>query len=356
MFVKNNIPVANIFYMLTYVFRSLEHKDFKGIEPEKYKNIADLTAGILIAFIKNQLKIGLAREYVNFKEPVSMLRGKICFSDSINHLLRKDQKLVCEYDVFSVNSYMNRILKTASMMLLKQNIDKERKQRLKSLMLYFHEVDVLDRNSINWKIQYNKFNKSYQLAITICHWLFKNLMLSENKGKNNMHAYDISDQDFEKLFEHFVLEYYKQKFKNKPTRVNADQIYWFDQKPASLEDFSLLPNMKTDITIQNKDKVFVIDTKTNNTILNTNQYENSKIRSGHLYQIFAYVKNKASMKCNLEKKVSGMLLYAKTANEELPKDLKWNIYGNEIGVAALNLNCSFDQIKSQLNYLVKDFL
>jgi len=77
------------------------------------------------------------------------------------------------------------------------------------------------------------------------------------------------------------------------------------------------------------------------------RYGNQTIHSHNLYQIFAYVKNKDTEHSG---DVSGMLLYANTDGENPDKDYLMD--GNKISVKTLDLDCDFEDVRSQLNAII----
>ena len=117
-----------------------------------------------------------------------------------------------------------------------------------------------------------------------------------------------------------------------------------------------LLTMKTGIVLSDGEKVLIIDTKYYGMTLQTN-YDRKSQHSGNMYQIFAYVKNK---RYELEskgdnRKVSGMILYAKT-DEEIAPDQEYSIGGDSIGVKTLDLNCEFNHIREQLDQIANHML
>ena len=53
--------------------------------------------------------------------------------------------------------------------------------------------------------------------------------------------------------------------------------------------------------------------------------------------------------------VSGLLLYAGTDETQQP-DKKYRLSGNMIGVRTLNLDCDFEGVAKQLDFIVKEFM
>ena len=97
-----------------------------------------------------------------------------------------------------------------------------------------------------------------------------------------------------------------------------------------------------------EDKTLIIDAKYYKETLQNN-FEAKTIHSNNLYQIFAYVKNKA----NEGGEVSGMLLYAKTTEEIQPNNV-YKMSGNKISVRTLDLNCSFAMLSGVLDGIAED--
>ena len=146
------------------------------------------------------------------------------------------------------------------------------------------------------------------------------------------------------LYEKFILEYYKRE--HKEVKAEASYISW----QLDDENDLLLPTMKSDITLSDENNVLIIDAKYYKKTLQEH-YSNKSVHSNNLYQIFTYVKNRDVELKEKNMKVSGMLLYAKTDEEQYP-DNTYNMSGNRISVKTLDLNQDFDGIKEQLDDIV----
>ena len=278
------IPVQNIYYMLSYAFQVLNEQGYKDIATEQFDNVAELCAAILSKGITVQLKRGLGKEYIPQTEALSSLRGKIDITESIKtqSLLRK--QLICTYDDFTVNSYLNRILKSTMELLLHTDISKARKKALRKLMIYFADVDVLDVHTINWNIRYDRNNQTYRMLVSICYLVVKGLLQTNTDGSTRLMDF-IDEQRMCRLYEKFILEYYRKEHPEITAR--ASQIPW--QLDDGFSD--MLPIMQSDITLSRGNRTLIIDAKyyAHNT---QTQYDVHTLHSGNLYQIFTYVKNR----------------------------------------------------------------
>lgn len=339
------IPIRNIYFMLSYAFQVLNEQGYKSIETEQFDNVAELCAAILSRGVSMLLKRGLGREYIEKTESLSAPRGRIEISESIKTRSTLKRQLVCSYDDFSENSYMNRIIKTTMEMLLHADIAKARKKELRKLLVFLANVDLLDVHTINWKLPYNRNNQTYRMLISICYLAVKGLLQTKTDGATRLMDF-LDEQRMSRLYEKFILEYYRKHYRQ--LTPNAAQVPW------ALDDElgDMLPIMQTDITLSHGHKVLIIDAKYYSHTTQV-QYDTRTIHSGNLYQIFTYVKNKQASLPESSDKVAGMLLYAKT-DEATHPDGKYQMSGNTIMVRTLDLDQEFSTIASQLNSIVTE--
>lgn len=337
------IRIQNIYYMLSYAFQVLNEQGYKQVAAEEFDNVAELCAAILIKGVSLQIKRGLGKEYVLQSESLSSLRGKIDISTSVKQQSMLKKQLVCNYDEFSVNSYMNRIIRTTVDVLVRSGISKDRKKQLCKLLIYFSEVEPLSRDSINWKLQFNKNNQTYQMLISVCYLILKGLLQTTSDGSTKLMDF-LDEQRMCRLYEKFILEYYRKE--HPEIRASASQIPWDTD-----DDYrEMLPVMQGDIMLKKGEKTLVIDAKYYSHTMQK-QYDVNTLHSGNLYQIFTYVKNLDTERTG---NVSGMLLYAKTDEVVLPNN-EYKMGGNAISVKTLDLDCDFHEIKAQLDDIVCSF-
>lgn len=337
------IRVQNIYYMLAYAFHILREQGYESCGTEEFENTADLLSAILVKGVAIQIKRGLGRTYIEETELLSCLRGKIDITESIKQQTIMKRQLVCTYDEFSVDSYMNRILKTTMEVLLRYDVPKAKKKELRNLLLYFKEVGTLDLYSIDWKFRFNRNNQNYQMLMSVCYLVIKGLLQTSTDGSVKLMKF-LDEQRMCRLYEKFILEYYRKHYPQ--IKTSASQIGW------ALDDGigAMLPIMQSDIMLTYGDKTLIIDAKYYGLTTQV-QYDVNTLHSKNLYQIFTYVKNKAVA----GGEVSGMLLYART-DEEIQPDNTYMMSGNRISVKTLDLNCDFSEITRQLNAIADAFI
>lgn len=341
------IPVQNVYYMLAYAFRVLNEHGYKNVATEHFENTAELCAAILAKGVATQIKRGLGKDYILETETSPVLRGKVDIGASIRTGSLINRQLVCTHDEFSVNSRLNQIIKSTMELLIRNKIDSRRKKELRKLLVYFTDVDSVDLKTISWDVQYNRNNQTYRMLISVCYLVVKGLLQTNSDGTTKLMDF-LDDQRMSRLYEKFILEFYKKEFPQ--ARPTASHIDW------QLDDgFDfMLPTMRTDTMLTYGEKVLIVDAKYYSESTQE-QFGVRKNRSDNLYQMFTYVKNKEIELSKQQHQVSGLLLYAKTAEEVQPNQT-YRMSGNTIGVRTLNLDCDFEKIREQLIAYAHEYL
>lgn len=341
---KDNHTIKNIYYMLSYAFQALKETGYSKVAAEDFDNIHDLFAAILIRGVGAQVKRGLHRDYLQCEEALAGVRGQILVSETIKQQTQPQGRLFCSYDEFAPDSPHNQVLKTVILMLLRHgNVKPENKKALRKLLLYFSDVSEIAPAAIRWDaLKYHRNNASYRMLLGICRLAVKGLLLTTEEGTHKLASW-LQDEEMHRLYERFVLNYYKTELSE--LTVSAPYIDWNVEDDAR----SLyLPVMKTDITLQKGKKRLIIDTKYyRHTMQHNSLYDSRTFISGNLYQIYSYVKNSD---IDATGNVAGVLLYAMT-DEAITPDEDMVIGGNRISVKTLNLNCDWSVITGQLDGL-----
>lgn len=352
---REEIPIENIYYMLAYAFKNVKNDWFdymiENLKNEKFEHIYDFFAHILDEGIGRQLKQGLYREYLNRKESIPSLRGRIDMPGTIRNRIARKQLLTCEYDELTENNLLNRILKTAALFLIRrEEITQKYKEGLTNEMRFFSGIDTIEPALIRWNsIRFQQNNSAYRMLIGVCWLVLDGMPVTTQERGDRLSSFMIKNMPM--VYEKFILNYYIEEWKGS-LEVESEDLRCIGWALDDANDH-LLPKMKLDVVLKHGKKILIIDAKYYSDPF---QSENSTW-SANLYQIFAYVKNKDAelkSKGELDTVVSGMLLYAKTITQE-PLDEKYQMSGNEIRVKTLDLSRPFKEIGEQLDKVAEDY-
>ena len=344
----SSIYFQNIYYMLSYAFRDLHLQKEKFLAGESFENIHNLFAAILGKCVSEQLKQGLFREYRERSDTLNTVRGRIQMADTIRVRQNRARTMVCAYDELSENNLCNRIVKTTIGLLIRHpEVEESYRDSLRKVYFRFRSVDRIDPAAIPWStVRIQRGNRNYGLLLGICQLVLEGMLLTTDSGDYHLASF-VDDQNMHRLYEKFLLEYYRREWQGFLSARPA-QIFW------ALDDNTteLLPAMLTDITLERGNQVLIMDAKYYREITQS-QFNRHSIRSAHLYQLFAYVKNRSAGFGNEPHEVSGMLLYARTDEAVLP-DVTYHMSGNRISVRTLDLNRPFPEIAAALDNIVRE--
>lgn len=338
------ILIRNIYYMLAYAFQELKQNNYAEIESESFDDVYDLFAEILARGIAYQLKQGLYREYLPISESLQTIRGKIDIQATIANKMRHQRTIACTYDELSENNPYNQILLTTITILVRHSdVKSERKASLKKLMLFFRNVQPIDARAIRWNsLRFDRNNKGYRMMLYLCYFILKEWLMTTEEGKFKMRAF--SDEHMCRLFEKFVLEYYKKhhpEYKPWPAKIAWNVV-------EETTDMSILPDLQTDILLTMGERTLIIDTKYYGHTMQQH-FNKRSIHSANMFQIHTYVSEYDKEHTG---KVDGMLLYTKTLETVVPDGKAEMNSGNIIYYRTLDLNAAFDKIKTQLESFV----
>ena len=343
----SSILIRNIFHMLCYAFKILRQKNYEKIATEEFLHVEDMLAAILSRGVAQQLKQGLYRTYIEQHDQSKTLRGKLNPYPTRCLQVMRLQKFDCTYDELSVNNELNQILK-ATMVALIHNpeVDQKRKQELRQEILFFSSIADIDASHIQWKrLLFHRNNRTYEMLMNICQMVWASLLPSVERGDKRFSLFD--EESMPRLYEKFILEYYRQHYPNLHARDKA--VDWDIPEDVDPGMIRMLPGMHTDITLHHGGKTLIIDAKYYQKSLSSYMGK-QLLHSANIYQVYTYVKNEDKHHTG---NVSGMLLYAKTTEESAPR-LSVPIGGNQITVGTLDLNRSFSEISASLDQIARD--
>ena len=206
------ILIKNIYYMLTYAFQILRQKNYDEIAAEKFDEVQDLFAAILAKGISQQLKHGLYRVYDERTESLAVMRGKLDINGTLQNRIQQRRLLSCSYDELTENNVFNQIQKTTAVLLLRSDAVKaEQRVELKKVMFFFNSIDTLDPKCISWGLlTFQRNNQNYQMLLNICYFVLEGMLQTTDQGEYKLVQF--SDEHMARLYERFVLEYYKKHY------------------------------------------------------------------------------------------------------------------------------------------------
>lgn len=342
-----SIPIRNIFYMLSYAYNTLHLSEYQQIGTEKFDHVKELYARILSVGLPVLIRGGLSKDYISLEETSNVVKGKIDVNATIKQNTLINKKLAIVYDELSEDILFNQIIKATLVYITRSpQLSRATRRQFYGLLPYFEQVSDVELDLRLWKqVRYNRQNIRYQFVIDICRYFYEALLFDDNEATHTTKD-PIDKKRLATLYEKFLLAFFKRE---SPYKVSSPHIKW-DVDDGIVD---ALPNMETDLVLQNGEKTFIIDAKLYSDNM-SDRFKNGKPKqlSNNLYQLFAYLENWQRKENEV---LAGMLLYAETKAEIQPSH-QYKMKGKQIFIEALDLNQDFAGIKQDLLAYTARFL
>ena len=348
-FTKFGIPYRNLWYMLLYAWNEPPDltQQITG-DIEDAPSLDSLLCQILIKLVQQCFRIGLGRDYLFKSSAIRGIRGRINFGESLKRDLFNKGQSFCQYYEYHLNVPKNQIIRTTLMKMIRlgnfgpdDSFGEKLRQNLRVIVRAMDGIDFIELNlNLIERQQFGRNDRDYRIMLSICRLLLKKQMPTDTSGQSYIRDVDRELIVFHDLFEMFIANFYKYHLVNWKVRPQK-HITWHE---SSHNEY--LPIMKPDIFFEEKltNRVILFDTKfTSQTI--RNQWGGQIYHSGHLYQIYTYIKSQEDY-LTYHPDVSGILLYPAIRRDEPSKVIK--LPNHRIKVVSIDLTLEWKSIEEQL--------
>lgn len=342
------IPIENIYYLLCYAWNKLDEKERVNVTLDDKTELLDLFAKVLINATKILLKRGIDKNYIDHTEELAGVKGKIQISQTLKSNLLFKQRTICSFDDFSANIISNRILVSTIYRLTRtKGLDRQLKNELVSLLRMLLDIDPIEiTNSLFKQVRINRNNRFYGFVMNVCQIIYESTLPSEEQGKYKFSDFTRDDNKMNQLFEAFIRNFYKIE-QHKYKTVKKETIKWqFDNTDE--ESYQYLPQMETDITLENDEEKIIIDAKFYRETMTVN-YNKERIKSVNLYQLFSYLLNQQDGSSKTQN-AKGILLYPTI---ETDYNLNFKYRNHDIQIRTVNLNSNWREISMRLKEIIE---
>lgn len=341
------IPIANIYYLLCYAWDQIELDRMIRVSFEECPDANHLFAHVLIEGIYLLRKRGLETSYVTFEEATRAPRGRIMLTQSLPLLATGGGRLFCGFDEMSTDILANRILKTAAMDLARdKTLDQSLRAKLRAAMALLSGVGMVPlAPRVFDQVQLHPGNRLYRVLMIVCRWLYESKVAEDRPGEHRFRDVMRDEERMRRIFEKFVRNFFV-RHPGDALSVSAERMVW-EAVPVAGSDSGFLPGMITDVTLRYPTRTVVIECKYTD-CLATGRFLDQKLKSQHLYQLAAYLRN-LEYGDGPDRIAEGILLYPSTGS---PFCQEYVLHGHRLRVLTLDLTSSPQEIERQMVGLV----
>jgi len=344
------IPVRNLWLLMLYASNLFRQIDSAKVSVENNPDdIPDLVAEILSRQVERRLKRNLSYGYQPHEEVVGRVRGRIKLLYTNRHQLLDRGKVACRYDELTVDTVRNRFVRSALEEISKIVRRDELAHRCRSLAASLRRMGVTGERPGRSEVSVDRFSRhdgDDQKMVAAARLALNLALPTEAAGNKLLPVPDREITWIRRLYEKGVAGFYDVVLSGQGWRVDAGKpINWFiDSKSSGID--RILPSMRTDIILDHHGtgRRIVIDTKFNS-LVTRGWYREETLRSGYVYQIYAYLRSQEGNGDSLADNASGLLLHPSVGDMINESVL---IQGHQIRFATVDLGAPASEIRAQL--------
>ena len=342
------IPLATLYYLLCYAWQRLPAPAvLHATEATPFHRPLELLTQMLLHDTRVRLREGLPRSFQAQEAELRELRGHIELTTSLSRGLLPQGRAVCTYDELSVNTPLHQLLLgTVASLATHRLVPSTLRRELSQLRRRFpaEVMPLVPSAAIFPALRRQRPASEEAFLLHLCELIYETALPAPTAdGRGRFTDFRRDERLMARLFEQAVRNFYRRE--QRQYRVFTETIAWQAQA-AQPADIALLPTMLTDTTLENATRKIILDTKYYAAALRP-RYDQARLISPHLYQLYAYLQNAPHA---AGQRVEGVLLYpAATA----AIDVRYTLGGHPVRIVTLDLHQPWPGIAADLLALVQ---
>ncbi|MDQ5987892.1 MAG: Protein McrC [Syntrophus sp. SKADARSKE-3] len=349
------IPVRNLWLLMLYashLFRQFGQQKI-SIE-ENPDNIPDLIAELLAFAVEHRIRRNLSFGYQTKLAVLPRVRGHIDLLGTERRQLLARGLVACRFEDLTVNTPSNCFVREALDTIAKIVHSPELAHRCRSLAEGLRRIGVTGEKPSRSEVaadRYGRRDAGDQLMMEAAQLSFNLALPTETAGDKFLSRPDREITWIRKLFEKAVAGFYEVALSHLGWHVESGKVInWIIEKKTSGIE-KILPSMRTDIVLDHQEmgQRIIIDTKFTS-IITHGWYREDSLRSGYVYQIYAYLRSQENNKNLLSVNAAGLLLHPAI---DVMVDETVVIQGHAIRFATVDLGANALEIRRQLLYMIE---
>jgi 5-methylcytosine-specific restriction enzyme subunit McrC len=303
--------------------------------------------------MQNRLRIGLGRNYLQEEQTIKGIRGRLLFTTSLKRQAFERGQAVCEFQQYSLNVPKNQIIHSTLARLVQTGQfgpDRARAESLRHVLRRLaRDLDGIDLVELKLDFirrqQLGRNDRDYRIMLAICELLLRRQMPANAVGDQRLPGVNRADLVMYRVYERFIANFYQIHLPH--WEVTPQKRLGWHEKHASL----YLPSLQPDLLLREKStgRLVVLDTKFTASSLVKGQWGNLSFDSGHLYQLYTYLKTQEHIS-EQHRQASGILLYPAISKTAISEQII--LQEQTLRVETVDLSLPWQEIEQSLLSLI----
>jgi 5-methylcytosine-specific restriction enzyme subunit McrC len=344
------IPVRNLWLLMLYasdLYRSIGKRTV-AIE-DSPDDIPDLVAEILTHAVEERLRQNLSSGFRQREAELTRVRGRIDILTTERRQLLTRGKVACTFEELSIDTPRNRLVLVALLEISTVVSRQALSHRCLNLAKTLKRLGVSGLRPTRSEISTERFGRNDakdRLMVAAAQLALNIALPTEEDGSKYLAIPDREEIWVRRLYERAVGGFYRTVLSQDRWRVYTGKtLNWqINAKTTGID--SILPSMRTDVVLENiaSTQRIVIDTKFNS-IVTKGWFRDETVRSGYVYQIYAYLMSQTGSDDPFDQCACGLLLHPSIGQVV---DETVIIQGHPVRFSTVDLSSPATAIRQQL--------
>lgn len=311
----DKVPVRNVWFLFLYAYDLARFQGRFEAEIEDSPDFKSLIARLLCHAVETRLRRNLSFGYRRREDTLKRVRGRIDILQSKSRDLFRRGEIACRFEELTIDTPRNRLVRAALLVLGGRLDDFALAHRTKTL------AGALGRAGVSGTVpsradmatdQIGRHEAEDRLMVSLARAVFELVLPTEQEGIRSLLKAQRDNTEFRKLFEKAVGNFFESELaRDEGWRVYPGKQFNWPIGASSAGIRVLMPKMVTDIILENviEDRRIIIDTKFTNILTSAQYGDGQRFKTGHIYQLYSYLRSQEREDDPRSLGSEGMLLY-----------------------------------------------
>jgi len=344
------IPVRNLWLLMLYASDLFRTRGIGNVGLEDSPDdLPDLVAEILAHAVERRQRRHLSQGYRAREAVLNRVRGRIDVLKTERHQLLARGMVACRFDELTIDTPRNRFVRAALESICRILRRQDVAHRCRSLAAAMKAQGVSGMAPSRAEMSVDRFGRSDAddgFMVAAAKLALDLTLPTETLGLSVLSLPDREVTWVRRLFERAIGGFYVVVLSPHGWLVRCGgSLGWqIEQKTPGIDQ--IFPTMRTDVVLDHapSGRRIVIDTKFTS-IVTAGWYREETLRSGYVYQIYAYLRSQVGRGDGLADSATGVLLHPSVGGMV---DETATIQGQRIRFATVDLAATSGEIRSQL--------
>ena len=343
------IPVRNLWLLMLYASNLTKYRDrFNALVESDLDDLPDMVAHLLVKAVEYRLRRNLTRGYRDRQMALTRVRGRIDILTTEARLLLSKGEVFCRFQELTIDTPRNRLVRAALDLMARTVKKVGLGQQCRGLACVLARSGVGGIRPPRSELALDQIGRNDdgdRFMVALAQLAFDLALPTEDSGPTALVSPEKEERWVRLLFEKAVVGF---------ARVELAPLGWTVRESVRLNWqvmsksdglAAILPGMETDLVLDspNRGRRVVVDTKFAS-ILGSRRFRDDGLRSGYLYQMYAYVRSQEGVSVEWDK-AAGLLLHPSVDGSTYEHA---EIQGHVVTFATVNLAGTTAAIRQEL--------